>query len=219
MISPERLDAMQTAWVKLLDRYGVTPADAYPAFDVLVAAYTAPERHYHNLEHLGEMFRVAGRLAPNIDDPSTVQLAIWFHDAVYDPRSKDNELRSGELAVDFLGPIGVPASAIERVVRLIQATAHITSAEPPTDRDTAALLDADLAILGAAEERYKRYARDIRQEYAWLPDAEYQKGRAAVLTKFLARPRLYHHLIAFEEGETRARANIAAELAELSSNR
>ncbi|HEV3438809.1 MAG TPA: hypothetical protein VG122_15695 [Gemmata sp.] len=206
---------MQNAWIKLLERYKVTAVNAYPAFDVLVAAYSATERHYHNLEHLTEMFRVAGRLAPNTDDPAAVQLAIWFHDAVYDPRAKDNESRSGELAVDLLGPIGVPASTIERIVRLIRATAHLGSSDPPADRDTATLLDADLAILGAAEERYARYANDIRKEYDWVPAEDYRKGRAAVLSKFLARPRIFSHLLMFEEGETQARANMTAELANL----
>jgi predicted metal-dependent HD superfamily phosphohydrolase len=179
MVSPERLESMRADWVKLLGRYGVAPADAQAPFDVLAAAYSAPERHYHNLDHLIEMFRVAGRLASIIDDvpaaavartparggtydPAAVELAIWFHDAVYDPRAKDNEARSGELAVDLLGPIGVPRSTLEKVVRLVRATAHLSAADPPADRDTAVLLDADLAVLGASEDRYRRYAAAIR---------------------------------------------------------
>jgi predicted metal-dependent HD superfamily phosphohydrolase len=219
MISPERLESMQNAWVKLVDRFKVSPVDAYPVFDVLVAAYSAPERHYHNLEHLGEMFKVAGRLAVHTDDVAALQLAIWFHDAVYDPRANDNEFRSGELAVDLLGPIGVPASTIERVVRLIHATTHHDANLPPPDRDTATLLDADLAILGATEDRYARYASAIRKEYAWVPDPDYQKGRSSVLSRFLARPRLFCHTIMFEEGEARARANMTAELQQLTAHR
>ena len=213
MVSPERLESMQKGWVRTLDAYRVTPADAYPAFDVLVAAYTAPDRFYHNLEHLTEVFRVVERLSATVEDPNALALAVWFHDAVYDSRAGDNEKRSAELAVDLLGPIGVPASDVERVVRMIWATAH--AADPPADRDTRVLLDADLAILGASEERYARYARDIRKEYAWVPDAEYRAGRAAVLTRFLAAPRLYHSPVLFEEGEARARANLRGELAEL----
>jgi predicted metal-dependent HD superfamily phosphohydrolase len=215
MITPERLAAMQTDWVRLLAGYDVAAADAYPVFDRLVAAYSAPERHYHNLEHLGEMFRVASRLAAERDDHAAVQLAIWFHDAVYDPRAKDNEARSAELAADFLTPLGVPAATIDRVASLVNATAHLASAEPPADRDTAVLLDADLAILGAAEERYRRYAADIRKEYAFVPEADYRKGRGAVLKVFLDRPRIFHTRVMFEEGEGRARANLAAELKEL----
>jgi predicted metal-dependent HD superfamily phosphohydrolase len=215
MISPERHNALRQSWVKLLARYAVTPAAAAPPFDLLSAAYSAPDRHYHTHEHLDEVFRVAGRLSTITDDTGPLQLAIWFHDAVYDPRAKDNEPRSADLAVDLLGPIGVPASTLERVVRLILATAHRPDDPPPGDRDTAILLDADLAILGAPEERYARYAVDIRQEYAWVPDAEYRNGRAAVLEVFLRRPRIYCNDLLFQEIEGRARANMRAEVASL----
>jgi predicted metal-dependent HD superfamily phosphohydrolase len=212
MVSPERLGSMRKTWEAALHKYGVAPADADPAFDVLVVGYSAPERHYHNLEHLAEMFAVVGKLAMSVEDPAALHLAIWFHDAVYDSRAKDNEQRSGELAVDLLGPIGVPTSAIERIVRMIWATAHLAGASPPADRDTRVLLDADLAILGAPEGRYARYAADIRREYAWVPDADYRAGRAAVLQKFLDAPRIYNTEIMFEEAERRARANLRAEL-------
>jgi predicted metal-dependent HD superfamily phosphohydrolase len=214
MVSPERLESMQKAWLRVLEKYRVAPADAYPSFDALVAAYIAPERHYHNLEHLSEMFRVAERLSGIVEDPSALHLAIWFHDSVYDSRAKDNERRSAELAVDLLGPIGVPSSTIERIVQMIWATAH-TADGPPAFRDTQVLLDADLAILGASEDRYARYAADIRKEYAWVPEADYRKGRAAVLERFLASPRIYLTQIMFEEGEARARANLRTELASL----
>jgi predicted metal-dependent HD superfamily phosphohydrolase len=215
MVSPERLAALQQGWAKLLDRYRVAAADAYPVFDVLVAAYSAPERHYHNLEHLAEMFRVAARLTAITDDPAAVQLAVWFHDAVYDPRASDNEARSADLAATLLGPLGVPRSELERVARLIRATAHLTDARPPTDRETMILLDADLAILGAAPERYARYAAAIRAEYAWVPEAEYRAGRAKVLDRFLARPRVFWTELAYQEGEAQARANMTAERATL----
>jgi predicted metal-dependent HD superfamily phosphohydrolase len=215
MISPERLDALQTDWVRLLERYRIPAAEAYPPFDLLVAAYSAPERHYHNLEHLGEMFRIVGRLAAEADDPVALRLAVWFHDAVYDPRADDNEVRSGELAVDLLGPLGVPAVVIERVVRLVRATAHLSNPDPPGDRDTVLLVDADLAILGAGEDRYRRYAADIRKEYGFLPDREYRAGRAAVLRRFLTRPQIFRHPVLAAEGEERARANLTAELREL----
>jgi predicted metal-dependent HD superfamily phosphohydrolase len=144
-----------------------------------------------------------------------VQLAIWFHDAVYDTRAKDNEERSAAFAVEVLQPLGVPTPTVEHVARLVRATAHLASPDAPADADTATLLDADLAILGAAPERYARYARDIREEYAWVPEEDYRKGRAAVLRAFLARPRIYNHRLMFEEGEGQARVNMAAELVDL----
>ncbi len=205
---------MQGAWIRALEKYRVAPADAYPAFDTLVAAYSAPERHYHNLQHLAEMFRVADRLSSQVEEPPALHLAIWFHDAVYDSRAKDNERRSGELAVDLLGPIGVPASAIERIVQMIWAT-QLGDEQPAAARDTRVLLDADLAILGATEARYARYAQEVRQEYAWVPEVDYRAGRAAVLEHFLARPRIYLTDVLFDEGEQHARENLRAELATL----
>jgi predicted metal-dependent HD superfamily phosphohydrolase len=215
MVSPERLAALQQGWAKLLDRYRVPAADAYPVFDVLVAAYSAADRHYHNLEHVAEVLRVASRLTAITDDPGAVQLAGWFHDAVYDPRAADNEARSAELAVTLLGPVGVPASELDRVTRLIRATAHLADDRPPGDRETAILLDADLAILGAAPDRYSRYAAAIRREYGWLADADYRAGRTRVLDRFLARPRLFWTDLAYQEGEERARVNMTAERAQL----
>lgn len=210
MVSPERLDALQRSWVNLLAPFGVTPAAAYPAFDRLVEAYSQPHRHYHTLEHVGEVLRVAGRLKGD----AAVQLAVWYHDAVYDPRAKDNEARSGELAERELAALGLPAGVTKLVGDLVRSTAHFdgpTLAGPSFD----VLHDADLAILGAGEARYARYAADVRKEYAWVPEADYRVGRRKVLETFLARPRIFRTEVLFTEGEEAARRNLAAEMAAL----
>src|SRR5215213_26778 len=106
---------MQTGWVRLMGRYGVSPADAYPVFGRLVAAHTEPHRFYHTLEHLNDMFKVAGKLADAATDPAAVQLAIWFHDAVYDPRATDNEDQSAALAAELLKPLGLPEAILAHV--------------------------------------------------------------------------------------------------------
>src|SRR3954467_11456663 len=103
---------MQAGWVRLLARFDVPPVDAYPVFDRLVAAHTEPHRFYHTLEHLAEMFRVAGKLADAASAPAAVHLAVWFHDAVYDPRATDNEGRSAALAAELLRPLGIPEGTL-----------------------------------------------------------------------------------------------------------
>lgn len=212
MISPERLDLLQRRWVRLLEGYGVAPADAYPPFDRLVVAYSEPHRHYHTLEHLGEMFRVVGRLGLN--DPAPVDLAVWYHDAVYDTRAKDNEARSADLAVRELTTLRIPAEVVEQVRTLVLTTDH-ANPPPAINGQVAVLLDADLAILGASPERYRRYADDIRKEYDWVPEEAYRSGRAEVLRRVLATPHIYRTGPMVEEGEARARANIQAELERL----
>ena len=214
MISPERLELMQQQWVRLLQPLGVELIPAYAVFDRLVAAYSEPHRFYHTLEHLGEMFRVAGRLP--VADRLSVNLAIWFHDVIYDPTRSDNEERSAIVAGEWLAELPLSPTVIQWVQQLVRATAHGTP--PPTeDADILCLLDADLAILGSAEARYLRYAEAIRREYAHIPEPEYQAGRAAVLRSFLARSPLYHNRLLQEEGDEPARRNLEAELQRLVS--
>lgn len=212
MISPERLDILQTQWVRWLDGLGIAPMAAYPPFDRLVAAYSEPHRHYHNLEHIAEVLKVAGRLAKYAPHPVAVQFAAWYHDAIYDPTRDDNEARSAELAREELTRMGLEARSIATTERLIRATDHRGT---PVDADADVLLDADLAILGAGETRYRSYAEAIRREYAHVPDADYRSGRAAVLERFLARPRIYRTEAMVLEAEAAARANLAAEIAAL----
>lgn len=215
MASPELIDRLQRQWVSLLAGYGVSPSDVYPAFDELVAAYSKPHRHYHNLGHVADVLRVAARLADIASDANAVALAVWYHDAVYDPRAKDNEARSAEMASERLAAIGLPSVTVAEVARLVNATTHFESATEPIAGNTAVLLDADLAILGASEERYRMYAAAIRAEYAFVPVDAYRTGRIAVLEAFLSRARIYRTDRVHVEGDAPARRNLAAERAGL----
>jgi predicted metal-dependent HD superfamily phosphohydrolase len=222
MIAVDQLAALQQRWPKLLARYGVGESAADRPLRQLIDAYSTPNRFYHTIEHLAEMFPLIDRLPQDLTQevkyPSIVELAVWFHDVVYDSQASDNEEESAAWARELLTPLGLPSSVLDRLGQLIHATAHFTPAEAP-DSDTAALLDADLAILGAAPERYLRYSNDIRREYLWVPEAEYRSGRIAVLRRFLARSRIYHHEITFNEREEQARRNLLGEIRLLSTPR
>jgi predicted metal-dependent HD superfamily phosphohydrolase len=215
MVSADEHDSLRSGWLSLQAGLDVPLDPALCAFDRLAAIHSTPDRAYHNLEHLAEMDRNIERLAPDIGDLDAVRLAVWFHDAISDTRRSDNEERNAALASDVLATLSVSRRTIEHVTAMIRATAHLTSTDPPADSDTAALLDADLAILGATSERYSRYARDIRLEYHWAPEADSRRGRAAVLKAFLARPRLFHHAVTHAEGDEGARRNLVRELESL----
>jgi len=209
MFSPERLELLQRTWVMQLARLGIQPGAAYPLFDDLAARYQEPYRHYHNLEHIGEVLKVISKLGDQAADPLALFLAAWYHDAIYDPRAKDNEDRSAELAISSLTALAVPEELLNNVAAMIRATAHTAAL---ADGDTVILLDADLAILGAEEKRYGRYAQAIRQEYSWVDDNAYRTGRARVLESFLKRERIYRTQRMFEAGEQAARENMRREL-------
>jgi predicted metal-dependent HD superfamily phosphohydrolase len=185
-------------------------------FDVLVNAYTQPDRHYHNLNHIHHVLTILDRFDDRIKNPIALSFAAWFHDFVYDPRAADNEAQSAKAAGDLLTNIGGSSKLIDRVQQLILATQrHQIDAE---DRDRCIFLDADLAILGTDPVAYQVYARSIRREYDWVSDAAYQAGRIQVLESFLQRDRLYYTELLFDELESIARANIQQEIGLLIEN-
>jgi predicted metal-dependent HD superfamily phosphohydrolase len=185
-------------------------------FERLVTAYTKPDRHYHNLNHINYFLITIDRFTNELQNPIAVKLAAWFHDFVYDPQASDNEFQSAELAKELLIAINVPTAIIDRIQQLILATkGHQTDSN---DVDRSIFLDADLAILGTNRIQYQDYARSIRQEYRWVNDAEYRLGRIKVLESFLQRDRLYCTDLLFAELESIARLNLSQEIAKLSLN-
>ena len=178
----------------------------------LVAAYSEQHRHYHTLQHLREClahFDAAGSLARH---PAEVELALWFHDAVYDPQRDDNEERSADWAQRSVAAAGCEPAVGERVKALVLATGgHAASHDP----DTQLLLDIDLAILGASAERFAEFERQVRAEYAHVPADAYRSGRARVLRGFLDRPRIYGTAPYHDALEQRARANLGQALGAL----
>lgn len=175
------------------------------AFENLLVRYREPHRAYHTIEHVAECLEVFGRLRSRAVDAPAVGMAIWFHDAVYETRQKDNEERSADLAGEILERAGVSAERIEAVRSLILVTRH--NAEPATG-DEAILLDCDLAILGAPRERFAEYEEQIRREYAWVPGILFSRERAKILRGFLERPRIYRTEVLFSEREAQARENL-----------
>lgn len=180
-------------------------------FQLLVTAYTQSDRHYHNLNHINHIIATLNRFS-DFQNPRAVYLAAWFHDFVYDPQASDNEIQSARAARDLLANLGESPATIERVNLLILATqGHQID---PHDRDLCIFLDADLAILGTSPAIYQAYQQSIRREYSWVADAAYQTGRIRVLESFLARDRLYHTELLFNELESIARLNLEGEIAD-----
>ena len=202
-------------WTATLRPFAPDASATDAAFADLVAAYAEPHRAYHTLAHIAAVLATLDTLRDEAADWPALQLAAWFHDGVYDPRRADNEAQSAAVATRTLAGLGLPAALIGRVAALILQTQ--THDPAPGDPDAPLLLDADLAILGAAPAEYARFAAAIRQEYAWVPDADYRAGRAAVLRRFLQRPRLYHTARLFDAREAAARRNLTGEIATLTA--
>jgi predicted metal-dependent HD superfamily phosphohydrolase len=160
---------------------------------------------YHDLTHLREVLE---RLEELGTDATPVVLAAWFHDAVYDGAADDEE-RSAQWAERAL-----PTAYAEEVARLVRMTVHHRPAED--DPAGCALSDADLGILAASPARYAEYVAGVRADFAHVGEEDFRAGRLAVLQDLAAKPSIFHSPRARELWETRARANLEREIAELS---
>lgn len=179
--------------------------------DALLAAYRGPQRSYHTLQHLRECIERFATCRDLAIRPGEVEIALWFHDAVYDVRRHDNERRSADWACAALAGAGVADDAVARVEALVMATAH--SAAAPVGADQELLVDIDLAILAADATRFAEYERQIRREYAHVADAEFRTRRRAILAALLARDPIYRTPRLRAELEARARANLTLAIA------
>ena len=178
--------------------------------------YAEPHRAYHGLSHIEALLHLQNEHRDLIQDHMAFTLAIWFHDAIYDTAQADNEARSALLAGEMLSQAGMAPALIDSVQRKVRATHRHEWTDG--DADTAVFLDLDLGILAAPPEAYDRYARQIAQEYAWVPEAAYRSGRAKVLQAFADRPLVYFTPTLRMLWEDQARANLARELAFLTSS-
>ncbi len=204
------LDRLINQWQQCCQSLSVDRSDGDRLFQLLVNAYTQPDRYYHNLEHIDRVLATIDRFSDTIEQPLTVALAVWFHDFVYDTQALDNELQSAKIAREILTNISGSPGLIDRVSQLILATqCHQIVSE---DRDLSIFLDADLEILGADPNIYQAYHQNIRREYSWVSDVDYRAGRMRVLDSFLQRDRIYHTNFLFNELESISRTNIDREI-------
>lgn len=196
------------SWRRMWGDLGATQPDE-ALFRRIIAAWSEPVRHYHSLQHLRECLELFDAMRDAAHRPAEVQLALWFHDAVYDPRRKDNEERSAQWAVEAVRDAGLPAKTGDSVHALVMATkAH----EPARDPDTQLLVDIDLAILGSPPERFAESTAQVREEYAHLEEREWREGRARVLQAFLDRPSIYVTPRLSAARERQARENLSQAL-------
>ncbi|MFD2469481.1 HD domain-containing protein [Amycolatopsis silviterrae] len=206
-------------WHSSLARLGGDHHAGRDAWADLEERYGEPHRRYHDLAHATAVAHDAERLAVDlpVHERAVVVLAAWAHDVVYDAVPGSDEQRSAEWLRRWLTRAGVAAQHIDQAEALVLATAAHEA--PEGDFAAAALLDADLATLGATPSEYAAYVDKVRQEYARYPDEAWTTGRIAVLESLLNRPALYLTESARSRWEAAARRNLRAELTRCRSAR
>jgi predicted metal-dependent HD superfamily phosphohydrolase len=176
-----------------------------PDITPLIDLYSSSTRHYHNMGHLRACLAELDSARHLAMDAPAIELALWYHDAIYDATRSDNEAQSADMATTAMKSVGVSQIRIDAVRSLILATRHAT---PPATADEMLIVDIDLSILGKPESEFAAYESAIRQEYAHVPDAGFRQGRQLILQQFLDRPRIYLTDWFFDRYEAQARVNL-----------
>lgn len=208
------MQGIDERWLALW-KHTEAQGDACEVYSVLTNLYSQPHRTYHTLEHIKfclDEFEQVRHLAINLN---AVELAIWFHDAVYDTGIGGNEEKSASLARILIKHALLPDSIGQQVTKLILATKHVAI---PTSPDAQLMVDIDLSILGQSPDRFDEYERQIRQEYDWVSDDKFAAGRSAILKSFLARPKVYLTQFFRDKYEMQARKNIIGSITKLFKN-
>ena len=201
-----------------------------PVSDLLPAAllndlrhrYGEPQRHYHTWAHIESLLRLLAEVRDRLEDPVAVEAALYYHDAVYDPRATDNEARSAALLRQACAGV-LPPESLEHAAGMVEATAGHRLPEDLAGEgltggrleDARLFLDMDLSVLAAERAAFEAYEAAIRREYAHVDAAAFRAGRRRVLEGFLARERLYFSNHFAPRFEAPARANLARSLMSL----
>ena len=149
------------------------------------------------------MFDACKSLAAN---PDALELAVWFHDVIFEPDQADNERRSADLYLQLSD--GVQADEMRRLVeRLIMATLH--DGNSLQDPDAVYMVDIDLSSFGLSWEEFLRDSENLRRENANLSDAEYYRRKKEFQNCLLDKERFYRSDFFAERLENQARSNLS----------
>jgi predicted metal-dependent HD superfamily phosphohydrolase len=201
---PRNVVYLRARFHELWERLGAR-GDVESVFDDLVARYREHHRRYHSETHLEFGLGQLDLLAGTAPHPDLVEFAFYYHDGVYEIGAADNEERSAGLAIGTLKKARVPGHIQSLVGGYIMVT---KPGQEPSTADQRVMADIDLAILGQERPVFVEYERQVREEYADVPEETFWRQRKKILRAFLWRPSVYHTNRFRELYDTRARENL-----------
>lgn len=215
MLENLTLNNLNDIWEELTSNYTNNIGLINEFWNEIVNCYSSKGRHYHNMDHLEYMIKLAHNYKSEIVDFDTLLFSIFYHDIVYNTQRSDNELESAQLAGNRLERLGLISDQVVKCHEQIMATKEHNN---DTNADINSLVDFDLAILGDEPERYLEYTKKIRKEYSIYSDFMYTKGRRKVLRHFLEMESIFKTEEFKVNFEQRARKNLKVELGENYAN-
>lgn len=196
------LSKLKYFWFELHQHYHFS--EPQKILNILIASYSEKQRAYHTVQHIYECLNLLESIRSELNDAHAVALALWFHEVIYDPQAKHNELKSAELFEQYMAQ-DLPVNTVEKIKRWILATQKHALTD---ETDLQFLLDIDLAILAATPERFVQYEQQIQKEYAWVDPEVYSIKRKKVLVHFYQSEPLYQTTYFQKNFELNAKQNL-----------
>lgn len=186
--------------------------------------YSENHRGPHSLSHLKAIFHLFDEVYDKLHYPEIVQLAIWYHDIIYDIPSDLyplNEIKSAQYMFDTLIDHieGIEKSEVDGLPVLMlvgefilatkghKITSPFILGNEKLRSDCEIFLDMDLGIFGADKQKVEQYDDGIRSEFQIYNDDQYYPARVQVLESFLNRDQIYYSDV-FKHKEEIARENL-----------
>lgn len=148
---------------------------SWSEFFRLRRAYKEPQRFYHTWQHIYECVSFVNLHYGN--QPGVV-LALFYHDAVYDPASKTNEQDSALMWLRYADKLQIDRGfgVVPVINELILMTIN-HKVLPHQSYVFQIMNDADMHVFLCPDEHYLEYARNVWREYKAVGEAAYLKGR------------------------------------------
>lgn len=174
------------------------------SWSCLITRFSEAHRHYHDYKHMRHCLRELDGAAHRIGDADVVEMALWFHDAIYEPGAADNEIRSARLFESFAAPVLNP-NLTREVSSAILDTVHKTLPEADNARF---VVDIDLSSFGLPWPEFMADSHALRKEQMHLSDREFYQRKCAFLKSLIDRDRIYATQYFGNLYELAARTNI-----------
>lgn len=170
----------------------------------LLARYAESGRLYHTIDHIDHCLGQFDEVRPDCVQADAVELAIWFHDAIYNFPAYENEKLSAAFFMETSDQV-LDSEFRKDVAALVIATEHV---KVPDDADQRILVDVDLSSFGLPWDKFAADGKNIRRELHYLADAEFYKGQIAFMQSLLGRDRIFNTSHFFDAYESIARDNV-----------
>jgi len=205
-VNKELSDRLFSRFEALVNRNHYWLSTKETLFSDIIKRYSEEHRFYHNLNHIAECLEEFDRFRNFLTKPDEVEMALFYHDIIYDVNKKFNEEASAKFMSNKLNNIGMNKSFVAGINDLIMNTwKHELGPHP----DSGYMVDIDFSSLGAEGDKFILNRENIRKEYQTkFNDKEFLIGTIMFYSNTLQRKRIFLTDPFYELYEAQARENL-----------